>query len=143
MSVDLERGVGGLCASLGAGAGLVTCVLVAPFRCAASGVCSGLVAFDYQADSAGHWQAIGAAAIVGVTVALLLFAVLAEGRSQIAMRVMLTPLLLTAIVISALSQSVLILLGPTVGSLVLWRLWSGQPRPRGPMAEPPPFYDRP
>jgi ABC-type Fe3+-siderophore transport system permease subunit len=135
--------VGVLCASVGAGFGLVTYVLVAPFRCAASGACSGLVAFDYPPDSPGHWQAVGAGAVVGATVALLLFAALAEGRSQIALRIVLTPLLLAAIGISALSQSVLILLGPTVGSLVLWRLWSGQSRSKSPMSEPPPFYDRP
>lgn len=143
MNVERERGIGVLCASVGAGLGLVMYALVAPFRCAASGACSGLVAFDYPPDSAGHWQAVGAGAIVGATVALFLFAALAEGRSKIALRILLTPLLLVAIVISALSQSVLILLGPAVGSLVLWRLWSGQPRSRGPMSEPPPFYDRP
>ena len=137
-----RRGVGVVCASVGAGLGLATYVLVAPFRCAASGACSGLVAFDYPPDSAGHWQAIGAGPVVGAAVALLLFAALAEGRSKIALRILLTLPLLAAIVISAFSQSVLILLGPTVGSLVLWRLWSGQPRARGPMSEPPPFYDR-
>lgn len=84
--------------------GLVAYALVAPFRCAASGACSGVVAFDYPPDSAGHWQPVGAGAVVGAIVALPLFAALAEGRSKIALRILLTPLLLAAIRICVIAE---------------------------------------
>ena len=110
-------------------AALVAYVLVAPFKCTDEGTCDGLVAFHYHPDSAGHWQSTAAAALVGGVVALLLWLVLgSEGPRHTVAKVIATPLLLTGMGISVFSQSVLFVLGPLVGGLVLWLMWSPRNR---------------
>jgi hypothetical protein len=128
--------------SIGTALAIVVYVLVAPFRCDVSGVCHGLVAFDYAPDSAGHWQALGAGALVGSTATVLVFAVLAEGHSRIVLRVVLTPLLVAALVVSLLSHSALIIIGPVITGFVLWGLWAGGRAQHRADAEPPPIYER-
>jgi glycerol uptake facilitator-like aquaporin len=123
--VDEDRRRGGVIArALGGLAAVVVYLLVAPFECTDDGTCEGLVAFRYPPDSAGHWQAIGAAALVGGLVALLLWLVLGpEGRGHTVAKIVATPLLLAGIGISVLSQSALLVVGPVVGGLVLWLMW--------------------
>lgn len=135
-------GAGLIATAVGLVVGLVVYLLVAPFDCNSSGFCEGLVAFQYQPDSAGHWQAIGAGAVVGGSVALLLWAALApEGPIFTIIRVVLTMLLVGGIGISLLSQSILIIVGPLLGGLFLWLIWGSGRRARR-LSEPGPFYSR-
>ena len=125
--------------------GVVVYVLVAPFRCSSGGTCDGLVAFHYQPGSPGHWQAIGAAALVGGTGALLLWLVVgSDTRGHKLSKLLMTPLLLVGIGVSVLSQSLLFVAGPLLGGIVLWLMWfpppwrvSGNANP-----EPGPFHSR-
>ena len=107
-------------------AGLAVYGAVAPFICAPSGSCEGIVAFHYQPDSAGHFQAVGAAVLVGAAVGLLLWTSL--GRGGAITRAVVTVLLIAGSGISLLSQSVLIFLGPLVTGVFLWFMWA----PRSP-----------
>ena len=142
--MDTSRGSSGgsVATGFGAAVALVVYVLVAPFKCS-RGTCDGLVAFHYQPDSAGHLQAIGAAVLVGGAAALLLWLVLGPDRHKAA-RLVATPLLIAGIGVSVLSHSVLFIVGPLVGGVVLWLMWfppswqvSGNSNP-----EPDPFYSR-
>lgn len=135
-----SRAVGSVAA--GCAVGLLVFLAVAPFDCDHTGICHGFVAFDYGRDSRGPWQALGAGLLVGAVTATLLFAVLADGTAKTVMRVALTPLLLGGIAISVLSQSVLLVVGPVVGGLVLWGLWRGSSRPSSSDPAPPPFFGR-
>ena len=111
----------------GALTALAVYVAVAPFQCDAARSCDGLVAFHYPPTSAGHWQALGAAAVVGAGVALLLWTSFErEGRVSAVSRVVVTVLLALGAGISLLSQSVLIVVGPLLASVFLWLMW----RPR-------------
>lgn len=132
--MDEDRGVGGsIPVIFGIAIAVVVYVLVAPFDCTRGGVCDGLVAFHYQPDSAGHWQALGAATLVGGAAALLLWLVLGSGDPghEIA-KVVATPLLLAGTAVSLLSQSVLLIVGPVAGGLVLWLMWGARGRARNP-----------
>ena len=114
---------------------IVVYVLVAPFTCSVDGTCDGLVAFHYRPASAGHWQAIGAAALVGGVVALLIWLVLgSEGPGHTVAKVVATPLLIAGIGVSVMSQSVLLIVGPLVGGLTLGLMWApqGPKRRKGP-----------
>lgn len=123
--------------------GLLTYLLVAPFSCDRDGSCHGLVAFNYEPGSAGHWQALGAGALVGAVVAMLLWLAMAAGRVHSIARMIATPLLVVGVGISLLSQSVLFVLGPLVGGLVLWLMWSSGGRSRhAEFSEPGPFHSR-
>jgi lysylphosphatidylglycerol synthetase-like protein (DUF2156 family) len=113
-----------VCVAVGCTVGLLVFLAVAPFECEDNGICHGFLAFDYGRDSRGPWQAVGAGALVGAVAAILLFAVLAQGRAK-----------------SVLSQSILFVLGPLICGLVLWGLWKGNASASA-NAEPPPFYDR-
>ena len=116
-------------------------ILVAPFQCHGDGTCDGLVAFHYQPHSAGHWQALGAAGLVGAVVALLAWLVLGRrGRVHWMARIIATPLLVAGIGVSLLSQSVLLIAGPLVGAIVLWLMWGWEPHsPDNSHPEPSPF----
>jgi hypothetical protein len=130
-----------VCVAVGCTVGLLVFLAVAPFECEDNGICHGFLAFDYGRDSRGPWQAVGAGALVGAVAAILLFAVLAQGRAKSVMRLLLTPFLLAGIAITVLSQSILFVLGPLICGLVLWGLWKGNASASA-NAEPPPFYDR-
>ena len=120
-------------------------ILVAPFKCSGDGTCAGLVAFQYRPDSVGHWQAIGAGALVGGVVGLLIWLVLgSEGLGHKVARALATPLLIAGIGVSIVSQSILLLIGPIVGGLVLWLMWgSRRPSTDNSNPEPGPFLSRP
>jgi hypothetical protein len=130
-----------VCVAVGCTVGLLVFLAVAPFDCDDNGICHGFLAFDYGRDSRGPWQAIGAGTLVGAVTAILLFAVLAESKAKSVTRIVLTPVLVAGIGTSVLSQSVLFVIGPVIGGLVLWGLWSGGTRDTG-NPEPPPFYGR-
>ena len=143
--MDEDRGSGGTIAlGLGGLVALVVYVLVAPFKCTAEGTCDGLVAFHYPPDSGGHWQAVGAAALVGGVAALLLWLVLgSEGPGHKVAKIIATPLLIAGIGVSILSQSVLFVIGPVIGGLVLWLMWgSKRPSSDNTNPEPEPFSGR-
>ena len=132
--MDEDRTTRNGLAALGAGflTALLVYVLVAPFKCSARGTCDGLVAFTYQPDSAGHWQAIGAAALVGGAAALLIWlAIGSGGPGHKVAKLVATPLLVAGIGVSILSQSLLMFVGPLVGGLVLWFMWARNFRPGG------------
>ena len=123
-----NRTTGGL-AALGFGllVALGVYILVAPFKCGDRGTCDGFVAFHYRPGSPGHWQAIGAAALVGSVVALLIWLVLdSERPGHKVARIIATPLLVAGISVSILSQSLLFIVGPFVGGLVLWLMWGSK-----------------
>lgn len=128
MPEDRRRGEGLVPLGCGAAVAVVVYVLVAPFKCTARGICEGLVAFDHT----GHWQAIGAALLVGGVVALLVWLALgADSPRHRAARVIATPLLIVAVCVSALSHSALFIVGPLVGVLVLFLMWTQRPHQRG------------
>lgn len=116
--MQAERGF--RAAMLGVAAIVATYVAVAPFSCT-DGSCSGWVAFDYREGANGHLQAILTAVAVGAVVALLVRA--ATGEQHRSVRLILTVLLIAGIVVCLLSQSVLFIVGPLVGGLVLWSMW--------------------
>lgn len=137
-----NRSSAGVSVAVGSSVGLLVFLAVAPFSCDDTGICHGFLAFDYGRDSRGPWQAVSAGVLVGAVVAILLFAVLAEGTAKNVLRVALTPLLLGGIAITVLSHSILFILGPVFCGLVLSALWSGVSPIRNQDPEPPPFYGR-
>jgi fructose-specific phosphotransferase system IIC component len=115
-------------AVLGSLAVMAVYVSVAPFRCRSDGWCHGLVAFDYEPRSAGHWQAVGAAALVGGFVAMLAWVSLPpSGSLKNALRVVVTALLAPLITVSLVSQSIMMVIGPVLGAPILWLMWSSSP----------------
>lgn len=138
---ESNRSSAAVSVAVGCAIGLLVFLAVAPFDCDDNGICHGFLAFDYSRDSRGPWQAVGAGALVGALSAVVLFAVLAEGRAKSLMRVVLTPFLLAGIAITVLSHSIMFILGPLVCGLVLWGVWKGSASGSA-NAEPPPFYER-
>ena len=114
---------------VGACVAVVIYVIVAPSRCLGR-TCDGLVAFHYPPDSAGHWEAVGAAAVLGSAAALLMWLVIdSEGPAHTWAKIVATPLLIAGMATSLLSQSVLFILGPVIACLVLWFMWKPKKRP--------------
>ncbi len=108
---------------------LVTYVLVAPFTCQPSGACEGWVAFQYQPDSAGHLQAATAGLLIGACLSALLWLGLSPHTQTFAIaRLIATPVFIAGAVVSIYSQSVLVVMGPTLSVVMLWLMWS---KPRG------------
>lgn len=76
--------------------------------------------------------------------ALLIWLVFgSEGPGHRVAKAIATPFLIAGIGVSVLSQSVLLIIGPLVGGLVLWLMW-GPPRPSmdNSHTEPEPFSSR-
>jgi hypothetical protein len=109
--------------------GLATYSLVAPFTCQPSGACEGWVAFQYQPDSAGHFQAATAALLLGASLCALLWLALSSATRTFAVaRLIATPLFIAGAVVSIYSQSALLVMGPTLSVVMLWLMWT---KPRG------------
>ncbi len=105
--------------------GVVTYLLVAPFTCPPSGACEGWIAFHYQPDSAGHWQAASAGLLLGACLSALLWLALAPpSRMFAAARLVATPIFIAGTAVSIYSQSVLLVLGPALSGVMLWLMWS-------------------
>lgn len=139
-----ERGGGAIALTGALITAAVAYLAVAPFRCTPDGTCDGLVAFHYQADSAGHWQAIAAGAVVGGAVGLLLWLLVApEGPWLTAGKGVVSVLLVAGLGISLLSQSVLVVVGPVLVGILLWLMWRGSGRAQeNDNPEPEPFSAR-
>lgn len=105
--------------------GVVTYLLVAPFTCRPSGACEGWIAFQYQPNSAGHFQAASAGLLLGACLSALLWLALAPPSRTFAMaRLVATPIFIAGAAVSIYSQSVLLVLGPVLSVVMLWLMWS-------------------
>lgn len=108
-----------------------TFLAVAPFSCDEDGWCHGAVAFEYGPSSAGMWQAIGAAALVGGVAWLLVWLAASPERNSLrGARVAVSALLVAGGAISLLSHSLLVLAGPLGAGFFLWLMWARDPRGR-------------
>lgn len=87
-------------------------------------ICEGRLAFEYRESSAGVFQAIGAALLVGSFVGLFTWTIVAPtGTVRSAFRFVLSLLLVLAIPVTALSFTYLFIIGPTLSLLLLWLMW--------------------